>query len=168
MAKESLRNRKKNDEKVNRIYGRPVKSNSWSDMHSQYPTYGHEATISDLESISLCMEYPTRPTPIRSQFDTKPIRIQSNKNRSPQSTSPPSPSSSKMCQPRSPSLLYNSQSLSKFRLEKIPEVPPTPISTTASVSTASNDSPDNSNPVDDSANSENSPNHLITTPNEVE
>lgn len=164
IVKENLTNRTKNDEKINRFYGQSYKSNAWSGMHSQYPMYGHDATISDLEGISLCMEYPTRPTPIRSNFDTKPIRIQNNKSRSPHSTSPPSPSSSKMCQPRSPSLFSNLQSMSKFRLEKIPEVPPTPLTTTASVS---NENQDTINSTDNSTNSQNSQNFLITTSNEV-
>lgn len=155
LVTENLTNLKKNDEKINRLYGQACRSN-WSGMHSEYPMY--DATISDLEGVSLCMEYPTRPTPIRSQFDTKPIRIQSSsRNRSSSSTSPPSPSSSKMSQPRSPSLFSNFQSMSKFRLEKIPEVPPTPLSstttTTAAEATSSNENQDTINSTDNSTNS---------------
>lgn len=175
IVKENLANMKKNDEKFKRLYGHQSYRNNWSSsgMHSSYPLYGHDATISDLESISLCMEYPTRPTPIRSQFDTKPIRIPSNKNRSPVSTSPPSPSSSKMYQSRSsPSLFSNLQSMSKFRLEKIPEVPPAPLSTaiateTVSSSSTSNENHDTINSPDNAKNSENSQNYLITSSNEV-
>lgn len=166
LVKENFTNLKKNDDKVNRLYGQACKSN-WSGVHSQYPTY--DATISDLEGISLCMEYPTRPTPMRSQFDTKPIRIQSPRNRSPVSTSPPSPSSSKMSQPRSPSLFANFGSMSKFRLEKIPEVPPQPLATTATDdadSSSLNDNQDATNSTDISTNFENSQNNLITA-NEV-
>lgn len=165
LVKENLSNLKKNDEKINRLYGQACTSN-WSGMHSQFPMY--DATISDLEGISLCMEYPTRPTPMRSQFDTKPIRIQSNRNRSPISTSPPSPSSSKMMgQSRSsPSLFANFGLNSKFRLEKIPEVPPTPISTDTTEATASNENQNTINSNNISTNSENSQNNLITS-NEV-
>lgn len=122
-------NNKKKDDHINRLY----RQCNWSDMNPPYAMYGPDATISDLERISLCMEYPTRPMPMRSQFDTKPMKIQNYKNpnqRSPSSTSPPSPSSSpsyssKMSPPRvSPSLFANLHSTSKFRLEKIPEVPP--------------------------------------------
>lgn len=146
ITKENLSNHNKmRDDQINRLYRQSHRRN-WSDMSPPYAMYGHDATISDLERISLCMEYPTRPTPLRSQFDTKPIKIQNNRypnHRSPSSVSPPSPAYlSKMSQPRSsPSLFANLQSMSKFRLEKIPEVPPPSLSmaSAASSSTSSNE-----------------------------
>lgn len=140
--KENLSNMKMKDDQMNRLYRQSYKCN-WSEMSPQYAMYGHDSTISDLERISLCMEYPTGSMPIRSQFDTKPIKIQNNRNsnqRSASSISPPSPTSylSKMSQPRSPSIFSNLQSMSKFRLEKIPEVPPPSLSMASATSSNEN------------------------------
>lgn len=167
IVKENLTNIKKKDEQMNRLYRQSYNRN-WSGMNSQYAIYGHDATISDLEGISLCMEYPTSSIPIRSQFETKPIKIQNNRNRSSSSTSPPSPSSSsyKISQPRSPSLFSNLQSMSKFRLEKIPEVPPPPLSTASASVTSSHENQNTNNSIDSSVNSENSQNYVATS-NEV-
>lgn len=145
ITKENLsNNNQKKDEQINRLY----RQCNWSEMNPQYAMYGHGATISDLERISLCMDYPTGPIPMRSEFDTKPIKIQNPRSpnqRSPSSTSPPSPSYlSKMSQPRSPSLFANLHSMNKFRLEKIPEVPPSPVSVAATAS-SSNENQNTSN-----------------------
>lgn len=154
MTKEKLSNsNKKKDDQNDRLY-RQSHKNNWLEMNPPYAMpamYGHDATISDLERISLCMEYP-RSVQMRSQFDTKPIKIQNGKNtmhhRFSSPTSPPSSSSPaysiKMSQPRiSPSIFANLQSMTKYRLEKIPEVPPP--SSLSMASTASSETNENQN-----------------------
>lgn len=167
IVKENLTNIKKKDEQMNRLYRQSYNRN-WSATNPQYGVYEHDATISDLEGISLCMEYPIRSIPMRSQFDTKPIKIPNDRNRSSTSTSPPSPStlSYKMSQPRSPSLLYNLQSMGKFRLERIPEVPPPSLSTASPSVSSSNENQNTNDFVDSSNNSENTQNDPVIS-NEV-
>lgn len=162
IVKENL---EKKDNQMDRLYRQSYKCNWSGGMNSQYAMYGHDATISDLERISLCMEYPTRSMQMRRQFDTKPINIQ-NIRRNISSNSPPSSSSSlypsKMSQPRSPSLFSHSQSMSKFRLEKIPEIPPL-ATASATSSSSSDENHDTNNSTDSSNNVGNSKNYLVTS-----
>lgn len=165
IVKENLANIENKDDPTNRLYRQSYKTNWSGGMNAMY---GNDATISDLEGISLCMDYPTRSTQMKRQFDTKPIKIQNNQRNalSSPSASPSASSSSsypsKMSQPRSPSLFSHLQSMNKFRLEKIPEVPPPPLSTTASAASTLS-SNENTNPTDSPNNSENSQNYLVTS-----
>lgn len=153
-------NIEKKDDQINRLYRQSYKSNWSGGINSQYAMYGHDATI--------CMEYPTRSMHMRRQFDTKPIKIQNNQ-RNLSSNSPPTPSppsslySSKMSQPRSPSLFSHLQSMSKFRLEKIPEVPPPPLYTASAASSSSSSNENNNSSTDSSNNSDYSQNYLVTS-----
>lgn len=139
------------EERVKSLYQQSYK-HTWSPKRSEFPTYQRNAaTIRDLESISLCMEYP-----IVNQFDV-PLYCQKNDFINHQRILPYAnkiPTTHHhhqlpITKTRVTSILADLQTLRKKRLEKIPEGPIEPIST-------ENDNESDTQQLDHSSDSSNS------------
>lgn len=141
LVEENITEMRKNQEQVKRLYRQPYQ-HSWLSMNS-IPIYGHD--VGDLEGITLCMEYPTKMS-TSGQFISQPKKNPNTKSRS------SVPYASKSTKPRSPSIFGDLQAMSRFRLEKIPEVP---------TNEPDDCNPDTNHSTDSSTNSDNSQNALI-------
>lgn len=143
---QQLRN---NEEQIKSLY-RQSYQHTWSPMSSEIPAFNRN-TIRDLENISLCMEYPTV-----SQFEV-PTYSQRNDYTQRRASLPytnKTPTTHHyhhFIKPKGSSLLTDLQTIRKFRLEKIPEVPTGPSST-------ENDTESETRNLDHSSDSSNSTN----------
>lgn len=107
-----------NEERIRSLY-RQSYQQTWSPMSTDIPIYqNRDSTISDLEGISLSMEYPTS-SPIA--FDTYNILAKNYGKR--RATLPNTSKISKPNKVRGSTLISDLYDIHRFRLEKIPEVP---------------------------------------------